>query len=554
MSYAERAHSYARGAVNGKHIVCKWVRLACQRHLSDLARAATESDYPYYWDDAAANHVCTFIEVLPHVKGQWATSTIELESWQCFLVAVVFGWRRKADTLRRFRVVYIEVPRKNAKSTLTAGIALYMLMADGESGAECYSAATTGDQARIVFDVARNMVRREPRLKQRFGVDSGEHSIYVRHAISTFRPLNAEGSTLDGLNPHFASVDELHAHKRRDVWDVLESATGARSQPLIWAITTAGSDRSGICYEVRDYVIKLLEGRAAGEATFGIIYTIDDGDDWTDPISWQKANPNLGVSVSPEDLQIKCTKALAIASAQSNFLTKHLNVWVNAEHAWMEMSAWDKCGNPDLLEADFAGAECIIGLDLASKIDLAASMKVFERDGHYYAFGRYYLPSATVEGSANSQYDGWARRGLLTTTEGNVTDFGVIKDDLRADANSFLVREVPFDPWQATQLASEMLAEGLPMVEYRQTVQNMSEPMKQLEALVLSGRFHHNGDPILTWMVSNVVCHTDVKDNIYPRKERAENKIDGVVALIMAIGRMIVVEPVGPSFWEAQAA
>lgn len=554
MSYADRAHAYARGAVNGELLVCKWVRLACQRHLSDLARAAAEPDYPYYWDDSAANHVCTFIEVLPHVKGQWATSTIELEGWQCFLVAVVFGWRRKADSLRRFRVVYIEVPRKNAKSTLTAGIALYMLMADGERGAECYSAATTGDQARIVFDVARNMVRREPRLKQRFGVDSGEHSIYVRQAISTFRPLNAEGSTLDGLNPHFASVDELHAHKRRDVWDVLESATGARSQPLIWAITTAGSDRSGICYEVRDYVIKLLEGRADGEATFGIIYTIDDGDDWTDPISWQKANPNLGISVSPEDLQIKCTKALAMASAQSNFLTKHLNVWVNAEHAWMDMSAWDKCGNANLSETDFAGAECTIGLDLASKIDFAAALKVFSRDGHYYAFGRYYLPEATVEGNTNSQYGGWARRGLLTTTEGNVTDFGVIKDDLRADANLFQVREVPFDPWQATQLAGEMLTEGLPMVEYRQTVQNLSEPMKQLEALVLSGRFHHNGDPILAWMASNVVCHTDVKDNIYPRKERPENKIDGVVALIMALGRMIVAEPVGASFWEAQAA
>lgn len=545
MNYAERALGYARSVVAGDIPACKWTRLACQRHLTDLEHAESVDDYPFYFDDDAANHVCTFLEVLPHVKGTWQTRTITLEDWQCFILCCVFGWLRKADSLRRFRTVYICVPRKNAKSTMSAGVGLYMLGADGEQGAECYSAATTGDQARAVFDVAKGMVRKEPRLTTRFGIEAGENAIYVRRDLASFRPLNAEGSTLDGLNPHFAGVDELHAHKRRDVWDVLETATGSRSQPLLWAITTAGVNRAGICYEQDGYVRKLLEGLAANDTYFGIIYSIDDEDmdSWMRPEAWAKANPNLGVSVSIDDLQAKCAKALQMPSAQSTFLTKHLNVWTNADHQWMEMLAWDRCGNPQLSEDDFNDAECVIGLDLASKVDIAASMKCFERNGHYYLFGRYYLPEAAVENGTNSQYEGWARRNLLTVTAGNVIDFEMIKIDLRADAIKHRVREVPFDPWQATQLAGEMLAQNMPMVEYRQTVQNMSEPMKQLEALVLSGKLHHNGDPILTWMVSNVVCHTDAKDNIYPRKERPENKIDGVIAALMAIGRMLATQP-----------
>jgi phage terminase large subunit-like protein len=544
VNYATRAHDYARAVVAGDVPACKWTRLACERHLSDLEKGETDQDYGYYFDDEAANHVCTFIEVLPHVKGRWDSRTIVLEDWQCFILCSVFGWLRKVDSLRKYRTVYIEVPRKNAKSTLTAGVGLYMLGADGEQGAECYSAATTGDQARIVFDVAKGMVRKESRLTSRFGIEAGEHAIYVKRAMSNFVPLNAEGSTLDGLNPHFASVDELHAHKRRDVWDVLETATGSREQPLVWAITTAGVNRSGICYEQQSYVRKLLEGVAENDAYFGIIYTIDDDDveNWMRPECWAKANPNLGISVSLDDLQAKCAKALQMPSAQSNFLTKHLNVWTNADHQWMDMLAWDRCGNSALQESGFSGEECFIGIDLASKVDIAAVLKVFQRDGHYYLFGRYYLPESAVQNGSNAQYDGWARRDLLTVTPGSVIDFETIKDDLRADAKAHQVVEVPFDPWQATQLAGEMLAEQLPMVEYRQTVQNMSEPMKQLEALVLSGKLHHNGDPILTWMVSNVVCHIDAKDNIYPRKERPENKIDGVVAAIMALGRAIVVK------------
>jgi len=540
MSYSEKANSYASDVVGGKILACKWVKAACKRHLSDLARKR----FQYYFDDDAANYVCKFIEMLPHVKGRWAKAreTISLEPWQCFLVCVVFGWKEKKTKLRRFKTAYIEVPRKNAKSTLSAAIGLYMLAADGEEGAEIYSAATTRDQAKIVHSTAQQMVRKSAGLRARFDVEVGARSVYVLPTGSRFEPLSAEASSLDGLNVHLGIIDELHAHKTREVFDVVETATGSRDQSLVWTITTSGSNRSGICYEQRTYLTKILGGVAKDETYFGIIYTIDDDDDWTDPAVWEKANPNYNVSVSPGDIARKARKAMQMPSAQNNFKTKHLNLWVNADTSWMDMLKWDKCGDPSLSVDDFAGEEMIAGLDLASKVDIAAKVQVFKRDDHFYVFGKYYLPEDTVEDSGNSQYEGWAIEARLTTTPGNVIDYEYIKEDIREDATRFDVRELPYDPYQATQLSTELAAEGLPMVEMRPSVLNFSEPMKEIEKLVLSGKLHHNGCPVMGWMISNVVCHMDAKDNIYPRKERPENKIDGVVALIMALGRWMANE------------
>jgi phage terminase large subunit-like protein len=498
--------------------------------------------------------VCRFQQLLPHIKGEWARPVlvggqmvypkIMLEDWQCFILCVVFGWKVAETGKRRFKRVYIEVPRKNAKSTLSSGVANFMLTADGEPGAEVYSAATTGEQARIVFNDAITMAQREPSFVSRFGVDIGKHSMSVPDTASVFRPLNAEGSTLDGLNIHCGVIDELHAHKKRDLYDVLDSGTGARSQPILWMITTAGSDRSGICYEQRIHVTKILDCKFEDDSFFGIIYTIDAEDDWTDPAVWAKANPNYGVSVMPDDMEEACRKAMSMASAQNGFLTKRLNVWVNADSAWMDMRAWDACGDPALNIADFVGQEAIVAHDLASKVDIAAKMRLFWRDlggvRHYYGFGRYFLNEKAIEEGTNSQYDGWARRGLLVATPGNVTDFGVIEEDFLDDARLYTVKEGPYDPFQATQFSQRMVAAGLPMIEVGSTVKNFSEPMKWLEALVLQKRFHHDGDELLTWMVSNTVCHRDAKENIFPRKEREENKIDGVVALLMCLNRAIV--------------
>jgi phage terminase large subunit-like protein len=545
--YAEIARRYAEAVVAGDIPACKWVQLACQRQLDDLVRFKGKTSpcrfNPVLKDKFGksfrpADRVCAFIECLPHVKGPLAGQPIHLEPWQVFILTTVFGWV-KPDGKRRFRRSYIEVPRGNAKSTLSSAVGLYMLAADGEGGAEVYSLATTRDQARIVFGDAQTMARKSSGFRSRFGVAVGAHNMHVLASGSKFEALSAEGSTLDGLNIHFGCVDELHAHKTRTVYDVVETGTGKRDNSLLWVITTAGSNRAGICYEARTFVTKLLDGVLSDDSQFGIIYGLDDADDWTTEEALIKANPNWGVSVRSEVLLPLQAKAMQLPSAVNNFKTKHLNEWVNADTAWMDMRSWEACADSSITEDDFIGEECYIALDLASKVDIAAKAKLFRRDGKFYAFLSYYLPESAAEDGRNSQYSGWARQGLLTLTPGNVTDFDQIEAELLADASRFQIVEVPFDPFQATQLSSHMLAEGLPMVEMRPTVLNFSEPMKELEALVLQKRFIHNGDPILAWMVSNVVCHRDQKDNIYPRKEREENKIDGVVALIMALGRIM---------------
>lgn len=531
----------------GEVPACKWVRLACQRQLNDLARFRGKAS-PFQFNPKLldqngrafhpADNLCAFIERLPHVKGPLAGEPIKLEPWQVFILSTVFGWV-KPDGKRRFRRSYIEVPRGNAKSTLSSAVALYMLTADREGGAEVYSLATTRDQARIVFGDAQTMARKSSGFRSRFGVEVGAHNMHVLATGSKFEALSAEGSTLDGLNIHFGCVDELHAHKTRTVYDVVETGTGKRDNSLLWVITTAGSNRSGICYEIRTFVNRLLEGLFEDDSQFGIIYGLDGDDDWTSEEALIKANPNWGVSVRSEVLLPLQAKAMQMPSAANNFKTKHLNEWVNADTAWMDMRAWDACADPDLSEEDFLGEPCYVGLDLASKVDIAAKARIFQREGKFHVFMTYYLPESAVDEGRNSQYSGWARQGLLTVTPGNVTDFDQIEAELVSDASRFQIVEVPFDPFQATQLSAHMLAEGLPMVEMRPTVLNFSEPMKQLEALVLQQRLVHNGDPILAWMISNVVCHRDAKDNIYPRKEREENKIDGVVALIMALGRIM---------------
>ena len=550
VKFSVAANDYAEAVVSDDIIACRWVRQACRRQLNDQARFKGKGS-PYLFNPKLtdrygrsfypADNLCAFIERLPHVKGPLAGDLIHLEPWQVFILTTVFGWV-KPDGKRRFRRSYIEVPRGNAKSTLSSAVALYMLAADGEGGAEVYSLATTRDQARIVFGDAQVMARKSTGFRNRFKVVVGAHNMHVLASGSKFEALSAEGSTLDGLNIHFGCVDELHAHKTRTVYDVVETGTGKRDNSLLWVITTAGSNRAGICYEARTFVTKLLEGVLIDDSQFGIIYGLDDGDDWTTEEALIKANPNWGISVRPEVLLPLQAKAMQLPSAVNNFKTKHLNEWVNADIAWMDMRAWDANANASLDLESFAGKACWIGLDLASKTDIAALVLVFEHpeiEGGYAVFGRYWLPEDTVSASENSQYAGWARSGRIIVTPGNVIDFSWIEGELVALTSRFEVRAVAFDPFQATQLSTRMLMEGLPMIEVRPTVLNFSEPMKTLEALVLQKKLIHDSDPVLTWMASNVVAHLDAKDNIYPRKERPENKIDGVVALIMALSRAI---------------
>lgn len=565
MPFIARANRYAHAVLSGEIVSCKWVKAACRRFLDDQIRV--ETNWPYYLSEEEGTRVCEFIELLPHIEGEWAkpvwvdglpvNQTIKLEDWQVFILVNLFGWLEKTTDLRRFRRAYEEVARKNAKSTMGAGIALYLVSADGEAGAQVYSFATKKEQAKIVWKIARAMILKESGFGE-LGMQQNTSAIYNTETNSEFKALARDFGSQDGLNTHAFFADELHAQTDRGLYDVMDSSTGARSQPMGIAITTAGSNRAGICYELRTYATKILnatllkhkglgykiEGEAVEDDTFfGIIFTIDADDNWQDESCWPKANPNYGISVKIGDMKAACKKASVMMSAQNEFLTKRLNLWVNADTAWMDMRAWDACADESLNIEDFKGSEAIVSHDLASKVDIAAKMRLFWRDingvRHYYAFGQYFLNEQAILDGRNSQYEGWVKSKRIYSTPGNVTDFGVIEDELLSDAANFTIEEAPYDPFQATQFSQRMVERNLPMIEVGQTVKNFSEPMKWLESLVLEGRFHFDGDPVLTWMISNVVCHRDAKDNIYPRKERDENKIDGVVALLMCLNRAI---------------
>jgi len=576
ITHVQRALQYAQDVVAERVAACKWVKAACQRQLDDLDRERDDPDWPFYYDEDAGERVCSFISMLRHVKGKWAGARIMLEPWQEFGLCCVFGWKRKADGLRRFRSTYEEVPRKNAKSTKLAGIGLYMLVADGEFGAEVYPVATTREQARVVFEVAQQMARIDGEFRYRFGVEPLTHSLVVRESAAKMMPLAAEGSTLDGLNSSCVLDDELHAHKTRHVHDVMDSSMGARPQPLHCKITTAGGNRAGVCYDQRIYLTKILnsvlkrhdgmgykvDGEAVDDETFwGVIYTIDDGDDPMDEATWRKANPNYGISVDPEDMRRMAAMAKVQAAALTEFLTKRLDVWVNADTAWMNMLAWDACADRAMKEEDFRGAPCVIALDAAFKKDLFAKVKIFARDNLFCAFCQCYMPQALLDRRGWEQIAAWAREGFIITTPGEVLDIEAVREGLlgsdacrqrgvaehrlqgqiEGDMKRFEVKEIAFDPAQLTQFAGEMMEDGATMVEIRPNVLNFSPAMKELDELVAGRRFRHNGDPVLSWAISNVVCHWDKKDNIYPNKESVDRKIDPAIALIMALNRAMAI-------------
>ena len=536
--HCAKARKYEEDVLSGKIPACTYVKQAIRRQRNDLKRWS-KADSPFYFDQAEGNRVCKFVELLPHTKGALRGQKIKLEPWQCWVLTTIFGWRRRSDNRRRFGRVYIEVPRGNGKSALSSAVALYCLLADREPGAEVYSFATTRDQAGIVFGDAKQMAMMCEPLRKKFGLEVLAKALFVPSTNSTFQAKSAEGSTLDGLNTHFACIDELHAHKTRAVYDVVETSIGKRLNPILWVITTAGFDTAGICYEVRTMVREVLARTVEDETQFGIIYTIDEGDDWKTEAALIKANPNWGVSVMPKMVLPLQLKAITLASAANNFKTKHLDVWCQAGAAWMDMTAWAK-GERTVDLDDFEGRPCVIGLDLGAKNDLTAKVYVFKTEGddgrpRYQVFSRLYLPQTAIDKGTVSQYSGWADTGVIQVTGGAMTDLTRIEEELREDLSRFDVQAIAYDPWQATQLANDLSEDGAPMVEYRNTVQNVSEPMKWLEALVQDGRLDHDGNPAMTWMMGNVVAKVDAKDNIFPRKERYESKIDGPVALIYAL-------------------
>lgn len=537
-----RAAEFAEGVIAGTIPACRWVRLACERHIADLERWRAK-DSPFYFDPKAADRVCDIVQHFPHIKGVWAQhrQRIELEPWQCFIVCEVFGWKVTATGGRRFRVAYIEVPRKNAKSTITSALGNYLVACDGEAGAYVVSAANTRDQAKLVFTDSQVMARKEQGFRTRYGIEVLAHVIAQPATASKFEALSAEHSNLDGLNLHAALIDELHAHPTRGLWDVLETATGSRSQSLIWAITTAGLNRASVCYDQRSHVTEILAGLVKDESYFGIIFTKDEADDpWVEE-TWIKANPNYGVSIYPDTIRAEAARAQVMPSAQNNFLTRHLNVWVNADTAWLPAGAWDRCADRRLDIEDFVRQRCYIGVDLARRSDITAMMLAFPpRPGRdwWAVFGRYYLPEQTISRAENSHYQGWETDGRLIETPGVITDFDYIIDNLADIAARFDVAEIIFDPYDASPVIASIQKRGItvPLVDVRQSPANMSPAMVEMEGLVLSSRIRHDGDPVLAWMVTNVRCHR-AGELIQPRKDAEDKKIDGVTALLMCLNR-----------------
>jgi phage terminase large subunit-like protein len=554
--YLAIAVKYARGCVSGKIVVGGWMRKAAQRFLDDL-KASRAKGSAYVFSRERAYAAVAFIELLPHIKGEWArrNETIRLEPWQVFITCNLFGFLVRATGLRRFRRAYMSVSRKNAKSTFASAVGLYMLCGDGEPGAEVYALATTRDQAGIVFNDARAMVKKSAPLAAHYGLDPGVLSIARAATNASFKPL--PGDPGDGTNPHCAIIDEYHEHDSPRSYDAMYSGMGARSQPLILVTTTAGYNRSGPCYAMEAYAHRVLDQRVDDASLFAAIYTLDPEDNWADPANWPKSNPNLGVSVGRDNLAEACFEAQNNTVKQVNFLTKRMNVWCNAGTQWMDARDWDACADPTLSLEDFAGRRAVLGLDLASKIDLCALEVLIEDGPRWVRFGLYYLPDEPVQAGASSthaHYYAWHLDGRLTLTPGNITDYGYIKADLQRLCRLLRVEAVAYDPYQATQLATELLAEKVPMVEVKQTVANLSEPMKELLSWTKSRKIAHEGCPVMGWQLSNVVAYTDAKDNIYPRKESPENKIDSPVALIMAVSRaMVPTKPKPRSVYELQA-
>lgn len=543
----DQANKYARDIVAGRLPSCRWVKLACQRHLDDLAASRARA-YPYKFDAAEVEKKLQLIELMPHTKGEWGfkRQLVTLEPWQKFGLACTFGWKHKKSGYRRFRESYWEVSRKNGKSVIAAGVGISMFVLDGEFGAEVYSGATTEKQAWEVFRPARLMVKRSPMLIEAAGIEVNASNMNLPEDGSRFEPLI--GNPGDGASPSCAIIDEYHEHDTASLYDTMLTGMGARRQPLVLIITTAGSNIEGPCYDKRRQVTEMLDGTVPDDELFGWIFTIDEDDDWTKPEVLAKANPNMGVSVYREYLESQQQKAVRSARFTNTFKTKHLNVWTSAKTGFYNLETWRECEDTTLTLEQFEGQSCTLGFDLARKLDMNSMARLFTRDiegkRHYYSVApKFWVPEETVRNDDNKRmserFQAWVNKGLLDETDGAEVDYREILA-AAVEANKLSpVDASPIDPHGATGLAHQLDDEGLSPIVVTQNYTNMSDPMKELESAIMSGRFHHDGNQIMTWCVSNVIGkHLPGNDDVVrPIKQGEDNKIDGAIALIMAIGR-----------------
>ena len=533
------AHEYISEVLEGKRLVGE-LELAAVKRWSQF-----EADPDIYYDEKGVERVIQIFRLLKHTSGEYYGKRFQLLPWQIFVLSWIFGWKYKESGYRVTRKAYVEVAKKNGKSELAGAIGLYGAFFDGEMGAECYSAANKYDQATICWNAGKVMATQFMQESKKFAsICKVYDSITTRglknvQGESSFKPIAADSKTLDGVRPHFAIIDEYHEAKDDSILRNLASGMVNRTQPLLFIITTAGFNINGPCHQYRKVVNDIVSGKKEDKSTFGLIFTANKDDDWNDEKTWQKANPSIGTTPSWDGLRTEYTKALNEGqSAEINFKTKNLNIWVRQSKTWITDKIWMQ-GNKTESEEKLMGSECYAAVDLSTKWDLTCFGLLFpptpERDSFIFK-AKYYCPQEGATFRAKKDgvpYLDWAKDKHLYLTEGNVTDFNAVQLDIQEAMQNYSVQKVYYDPWQSTQFASELFADGVPMEQFRQTVVNYNEPIREMEALISKGQIWHGGDPVLRWMAGNITLKTNHTGLVMFDKDKSQEKIDGMVVLAM---------------------
>lgn len=526
-------YHYVEDVLNGKIVVGELIKLACQRFKDDLQRE------DIYFNESVVDKAINFIGTLKHFMGKSSGKHFQLEDWQQFIIANIVGWYWKDGNTRRFTSSYIEVSRKNGKTALAAALCLYYLIADGEDGAEVDLAANSKEQAKIAFEFCSSFSKQlDPKGKY---LKPYRDNVQFALNNSKLKVFAADDSKLDGFNASFGLIDEYHAAKNSKVRDVIKSSMGMRNNPHLCTITTAGFDKTLPCYKLRSTSIEILNKLKTDDSMFIAIYSLDDKDDWTDKDNWVKCTPNLNVTVTSKYIKEQVQSAINNPSEEVGVKTKTLNLWCDVADVWLPESYIVKASKNIRLE-DFRDCECYIGVDLSATSDLTAVSYLIEKDNIYYFKTDYYLPeSALVDKPDRETYKLWKQQGLITITTGNVTDYDYITNDIVAASNILNIQKIGYDKWNATQWAIHATEIGLPLEEYPQTMGNFNRPTKELERLILSGNTVIDNNEITRWCFRNVELKSDYNGNVKPNKGIKSKKIDGVIAIIQALGMYLTV-------------
>jgi phage terminase large subunit-like protein len=528
------AYQYALDVISGKQIAAKYVIGSCLRFVNDLKRIEEDPKCPFYFIPEKAERYLKLTQKFTHVVGHWDTENILYQPWQKFCFANIMGFYSHKTNERRFRTAHVEVARGNGKSAMASMACLYFLALDKSKGNHISCVATRRDQARLVLDSARAMAKANEKFLKATGVEVLAHKIIQESTNSHVVAVSSDHSGLDGRADILAICDELHQMQAK-TFETIESGMAKRTDSLLLAITTSGYSLDGIGYSQSVYAKKVATGEVIDESFFSIVYTLDEGDDIFDEKNWFKANPNLGVSVDLEKLRSVAFKAKESPRDIPNFKIKNLNLWLSESKAFFDLASWDKCADTSLKFEDFYGHKCFVGIDLASKIDLSSFVYVFRKNGVYYIFDKTFIPEDTVTHSRNALYDNCIGQGHLIATPGEAIHYPKIKDDFIQTSKNVKIANALYDPWNATSFAQDCQNERIEMVEFRMNTANLSEPTKNLDALIRQGKIRHNGSPLLRWCLGNVTAKEDAAGNVFPKKNNDKLKIDPIIALIMAV-------------------